>query len=359
LGKQVRKIQFARCDKGWTHYLFISAYFLVIWAANRPAGRCNRYFSAGKILADSSVAKWNPVCFQVVGWPVAPNEATKDRFFANHREQSYKKDLHMATWLESGHYYGRVLDKTLLKGMILTESSYAPHCELPRHCHENFYISYVVNGAYEESYGRKTLDCQKGDLIVHPSGFEHGNVFQKAGGRCFNVEIKEWPGNEDFVKDSAYQKLQTPALGSVMGHLYREFRLGDGFSPLIIEGLLYELVGLLGRASSGVGPYWLKKADAIVRESCSPVSLSEMAAFLQVSASHLAREFKKANGVTFGEYVRQIRIQQASEMLLHTNADILTVALHYGFADQSHFTRAFKEVMRLTPLQFRKMNRSG
>jgi AraC family transcriptional regulator len=68
---------------------------------------------------------------------------------------------------------------------------------------------------------------------------------------------------------------------------------------------------------------------------------------------HLAREFRRFEHCTIGEYVRRLRIEQACRRLTHSTDPIAAIAAEAGFADQSHFARTFKRVVGMSPVQFR------
>jgi AraC family transcriptional regulator len=72
---------------------------------------------------------------------------------------------------------------------------------------------------------------------------------------------------------------------------------------------------------------------------------------------YLARSFRERYGVSVGEYVRRLRLDWAAAQLSATETPVATVAAEAGFADQSHFTRAFKRHMGLTPGRYRRVVR--
>ncbi len=84
-----------------------------------------------------------------------------------------------------------------------------------------------------------------------------------------------------------------------------------------------------------ISQYWMKKANEIIKDTQpSNISLSSIAAELNISTSHLAREFKKACGVTL-DNTFNIKIQQACDKLKKNNSDILSIALDCGFSGTS------------------------
>jgi len=74
-------------------------------------------------------------------------------------------------------------------------------------------------------------------------------------------------------------------------------------------------------------------------------------------ASQLYDEFKEAFGKTFLEYRNEVRIDVACRLLTDTSDKVIAVAHEVGFEDVSHFNRAFKQVMGITPRQYRLANR--
>jgi len=76
-----------------------------------------------------------------------------------------------------------------------------------------------------------------------------------------------------------------------------------------------------------------------------------------VHVVHLARVFRRFHGCTVGEYLRRLRIERAIEELRSTNKPLADIAGNSGFSDQSHFCRAFKLTVGMTPGQYRKSHR--
>lgn len=84
-----------------------------------------------------------------------------------------------------------------------------------------------------------------------------------------------------------------------------------------------------------------------------PLEVKDLARIANMSVSSLERKFRKLFDLTPMQYVMQVRIQAASEELLHTEKSVGEIAIDCGFYDQSHLTRHFKAAREMTPLQFR------
>jgi AraC family transcriptional regulator len=74
---------------------------------------------------------------------------------------------------------------------------------------------------------------------------------------------------------------------------------------------------------------------------------------------HLAQAFRKFYHCTIGDHVRSLRIDFACRQLTMTKLPLSEIALLAGFADQSHFTRTFKEALGLPPSQYRELASPG
>ncbi|GAB4357303.1 MAG: hypothetical protein Kow0026_17540 [Oricola sp.] len=62
----------------------------------------------------------------------------------------------------------------------------------------------------------------------------------------------------------------------------------------------------------------------------------------------MIRSFRKATGLPPHAYLRHVRVERARRMLLE-KMPLAEVGLAAGFADQSHLTRAFKQITGMTP----------
>ncbi len=83
------------------------------------------------------------------------------------------------------------------------------------------------------------------------------------------------------------------------------------------------------------------------------VSLDDLAREAGASRFHFARAFRDATGLPPHRYLTQRRIERAKELLLGTERSLVEIGLVCGFGSQSHFTARFRELVGVTPKQFR------
>ncbi len=84
------------------------------------------------------------------------------------------------------------------------------------------------------------------------------------------------------------------------------------------------------------------------------MSLESLAGIFYVNKSYLARTFKEQFGVSVVTYIRLVRVGKAKELLRFTDETVENIARDCGVDDPNYFTRMFKSVEGVTPMQFRK-----
>jgi len=76
---------------------------------------------------------------------------------------------------------------------------------------------------------------------------------------------------------------------------------------------------------------------------------------LPTSVRQTRRLFKTSTGISLRKYARNKRLAFAARQLQATGAPIKVIALEIGYRRPAEFTRSFKELFRLSPLEFRRI----
>jgi len=82
--------------------------------------------------------------------------------------------------------------------------------------------------------------------------------------------------------------------------------------------------------------------------------LPELASRCELNESYLCRIFKRNTGLSPMEYLKRLRLERASTLLLSTNKQITEIAYELGFGDCAHFSRSFKKLYKRTPSELRQ-----
>jgi len=267
-----------------------------------------------------------------------------------------------ANQLQAGQYYGSVVRRRKLDGLVLSELKHAQPRALPQHSHELGFFSFLLKGDYEEWYGRHTVTHQPMTLMWHPAALQHQDAVGQRGCHFFNAEVSaNWL--ERLREHSAIVAspfvLPRAETGWLMMRLYREFSAADEGSDLAMEGLLLELLATLARRPVQVEqqkPLWLRRVEARIRDEFrEKLAMAELAAEAGVHPAHLAVVFRRFHRTTIGEFVQQLRVEAACEMLQQPETPMAEIALQLGFADQSHFSRIFRRLIGMPPKAWRNI----
>jgi AraC-like DNA-binding protein len=110
------------------------------------------------------------------------------------------------------------------------------------------------------------------------------------------------------------------------------------------------------RSAQKKTPAWVKELKQIIQDQVdSNLSLTQISKSLDVNPSYLSREFSKYfNNLSFGEYIRKLRIEKAMELISLDKYSLTEIAYLTGFSDQSHFTRIFKQLTGKSPSAYKK-----
>lgn len=101
-------------------------------------------------------------------------------------------------------------------------------------------------------------------------------------------------------------------------------------------------------------PDFVTKTTRFMRENLeNRLTLEDFAAHHNLSASHFSSLFKKTTGSSPIDYFIQLKMQRACQLLYDPNNRIKEIAMAVGYDDQYFFSRIFRKLMGVSPLQYR------
>ena len=86
----------------------------------------------------------------------------------------------------------------------------------------------------------------------------------------------------------------------------------------------------------------------------TPLSVSDVAAYVGKSASYVSTKFKSEMGCTLSSFITRCKIEEAKSLLQHSDMSIADISSYLCFSDQCYFHRAFRKLTGETPLEYRK-----
>jgi len=100
-----------------------------------------------------------------------------------------------------------------------------------------------------------------------------------------------------------------------------------------------------------------KMIEYINQNFTKKLSSQEIANIGGLSISRCLHLFKEETGLSLSQYIKKLRVDYAKYLLLNTDLSLADCAVETGFYDQSHFTKTFSQIERMTPSSFRQKYR--
>ncbi len=158
--------------------------------------------------------------------------------------------------------------------------------------------------------------------------------------------------------------LQYGSLTQIAELIMQEMQTKGAFYIEKIRGLLLSLIFEIARISKDedepdvkyrTGVNQIQNALKYVETHyADPIRIEQLAKECHISETHFRRLFSEYIDMTPIEYVNMVRVLRACDILRSTNDSMSTVALNCGFSTVSTFDRNFKQVLGVTPYQWKK-----
>lgn len=84
------------------------------------------------------------------------------------------------------------------------------------------------------------------------------------------------------------------------------------------------------------------------------ITLEELADYLKISESYLSKLFKNEMGISVSDYINELKVDKAKNMLQYSDSKIAEIANYLSFSSQSHFIQVFRKITGVTPYKFRQ-----
>ncbi len=262
---------------------------------------------------------------------------------------------------------------------------YISHFTYPGESHDFWELIYCDRGTLEIFDGETWRTMPHGQAYLHPPGQFH-NV-RPAGEEAANSIIVSFYSNTDALRCIADRILfldqyATGALFSILRETKASFRnnLGQTYDAQLlrkeradyfgseqviqnyIELLLIHLIRkhdsvdkLLDLPEGGRQNPLFDRIAAYMKENLHrKMTFGELCESFSVSATTLKNLFRRTCGCGTMEYLTELRIERAKSLLLGGKHSCTDIAGMCGFCSVHHFSKVFKDVVRMSPTEYVK-----
>ena len=105
---------------------------------------------------------------------------------------------------------------------------------------------------------------------------------------------------------------------------------------------------------------YVRKAVSFIQSNyCNPIKVTDVADYVCINRSYLYTLFQNSMGMSPQQFLSTFRITKATELLQLTALPIESIALSCGYQDPLVFTKAFKQMKKMSPTSYRKEIQKG
>ena len=248
----------------------------------------------------------------------------------------------------------------------------------PFHWHRAMELLFILNGKATVTMEGKKYRLKPLEFMVMDSAQVHDTVYAmpQTMGVCIHISKNYM---RRYLPDIELMRFQC-SLDSILPpqkesytrlcELIKEltilyFRQTPSYqlrSKAVVLQILAELVEHFGnRVSESLSVSGLHKLTQLEQISQfveehhqEKITLQDGADELGLNKDYFCRFFKENMGISFIQYVNQVRVNHIYQDLLHTDGSIQEIMEHHGFFNQKLFYRMFKEIYDCTPVKLRQ-----
>lgn len=238
--------------------------------------------------------------------------------------------------------------------------------------HENFEICKVVKGNFDMIISNKKYFVQPGDLIVIKSGEIHF-FDNKEEDNCLEIFtfdplilynfIKDFGALKTHIKSEELKKAGIDKkIDKCFSNIFSEFGKQDSSSQILVKANFLEMYGLLLRYFEDKNKIKGNLSKFIVIHNIidyisdnynEDITLACLSDKFNYSPQYISSAFVTCTGINFKEYLDNIRISKATQMLYETTMSISEIATECGFDNIRTFNNVYKRVAGVTPKNVR------
>ena len=256
--------------------------------------------------------------------------------------------------------------------------------DAPYHFHDEYELTYIVNGNGKRYVGSHMENFTRGDLVLlgaclpHCWKLEAGGTYHEEASAIVVQFSANFLGDDFFSKDEMHgikKMLQSSACGVRFNAVTRS-AVSHMISSLPEEKnnfrMLISLLEILQRLALSNEYTLLDQQRSVAQQSRAEqerinpvfaylvenfrgdVSLDEASCIAHMTPNAFCKYFKKITRKTFMETVIEYRLNYATQQLVQTDKPVSEISFDSGFGDVSHFYKMFKHKMNQSPLNYRK-----
>lgn len=237
----------------------------------------------------------------------------------------------------------------------------------------NYLLHYIVDGKGVYRNGEQKYELEAGEgFLIEPNTLVSYQADQEDPWSYLWIGFSGKRAGE-YLEDLGLNSRQLTFCtqeGSRLKHLVLEMMScsdGSVTSRYRQQSLLYAFFAVLsenavdrGRSDPSKENFYMERAVTFIRNRySSDIRVADIADYLCVDRSYLYKLFKNTLHMSPQEFLTEVRLSRAKELLSKTKLSVEQVALSCGYRDTLVFSKAFKRSTGTAPREYRRENRKS
>lgn len=261
--------------------------------------------------------------------------------------------------------------------------------QTPVHLHDYIEMIYVIKGGLTQNTVGNEEDIRQGDFCIvgkknahFESNMEEGTIIVWL---CFSAQFfenhilnrkSEITEIERFIENSLDERRKSGAyivlhpvkkikyIEEVLYHIVHENHekyIGYEMITKILAVRLFRSIGnqydytMVRKDTVPTHEQLFFIIDLFVKENLANISIAKLQKHFFFSRNHFSKIIKENTGLTYTEYIQNLRLKRSTVLLLNTNLAIGEIIEIVGLKNKKYFYDIFYEKYHMTPREYRKM----
>jgi len=253
------------------------------------------------------------------------------------------------------------------------------------HYHNNYEISFITEGTGKRIVADSIVEFHPGDLVFIGHRLPHVWIADKDSWNPSNrfLEMVVLQFNSDVLSQQLLALPEFKNISKALNYSERGIQVIGHTLNEVSEIMLqlpymnnfdrimnfYRLMNIIGKSDTIVqlasSEYLRKRLNTgsrrismihefLMNNYLDNIELEQLAGLVNMAKGSLCHFFKMNMGMTIFEYLNQIKVDFACNLLMDPDLSILRVGLDSGFNNISHFNKQFRKITGITPMEYRK-----
>lgn len=239
------------------------------------------------------------------------------------------------------------------------------------HGHHHFLLTLITKGTGVQVLNGREIHFKPGDMfLLSPADFHKNTLTNGASFSYYGVKFTYDLLDDRLSELCALDRLPlylhlkdstAKTARNIFSQLVEECQIGEerlgnrAYLQLLLEQLIILALREIKKDALVAPMAFINRALGYIYSHFSEtITVADAATYVGYTPNYFNTCFRQQMGMPFGEYLQQMRLNYAENLLRSSLMPVTEVAYESGFASLSYFSRCFKEARDMSPQKYRK-----